>query len=46
MDIVPIMQAIGKLAEIPGFESIVLGKNNVIAIEEYFNDGGADILLY
>jgi CubicO group peptidase (beta-lactamase class C family) len=35
-------QAIDKLAKIPGIKSIVLGRNGVVAAEEYYNDGGAD----
>ena len=44
IDFEQLSQAIGKLAEIPGIKSIVLGRNGVIAAEEYYNDGGADVL--
>jgi CubicO group peptidase (beta-lactamase class C family) len=37
-------QAIDELARIPGFKSIVLGRHGVIAAEEYYNEGGADVI--
>lgn len=37
-------QAIEKLAAVPGMRSIVLGRKGVIAAEEYYNDGGADVV--
>jgi CubicO group peptidase (beta-lactamase class C family) len=36
--------AIDKLEKISGIKSIVLGRNGVIAAEEYYNGGGADII--
>ena len=44
IDVEQLSQAIDKLAKVPGIKSIVLGRNGVIAAEEYYNDGGADII--
>lgn len=44
IDVGQLSQAIDKLAAIPGIKSIALGRNGVIAAEEYYNDGGADVL--
>ncbi len=43
-DVLQLSQAIDDLAQIPGFKSIVVGRNGVIAAEEYYNNGGADSL--
>lgn len=43
IDVDQLSQAIEKLEEIPGIKSIVLGRSGVIAAEEYYNEGGADI---
>jgi CubicO group peptidase (beta-lactamase class C family) len=44
IDNVQLSQAIDKLAKIEGIKSIVLGRNGVIAAEEYYNDGGAGVI--
>ena len=44
IDTVQLIQAIDGLGRIPGFKSIVLGRRGVIAAEEYYNDGGADVI--
>ncbi len=43
IDVDQLTQAITKLEQVPGIRSIVLGRNGVIAAEEYYNDAGADI---
>jgi len=43
-DVEQLTQAITELEEIPGTKSIVLGRNGVIAAEEYFNDADAAII--
>ena len=43
-DVLQLSQAIDDLAQIPGFRSIVVGRNGVIAAEEYFNDSAPDSL--
>jgi CubicO group peptidase (beta-lactamase class C family) len=42
IDVVQLIQAIQNLEQVPGIKSIVLGRNGVIAAQEYFNDAGAD----
>jgi len=42
IDPVQLKKAVDKLRDVPGFKSIVLGRNGVIAVEEYFNNGGAE----
>lgn len=44
MNTTRIFSAIKRLADVPGFKSIVLGKGGEIAAEAYFNDGHADSL--
>jgi len=43
-DVLQLSQAIDNLSQIPGFKSIVAGRNGVIAAEEYNNGSGADSL--
>ena len=43
-DVLQLGQAIDDLADIPGFRSIVVGRNGVIAAEEYYNNSGPDSL--
>ena len=43
-DVLQLSQAIDALGEIPGFKSIVVGRNGVIAAEEYYNGSGANSL--
>jgi len=39
-----LIQAIDSLAVIPGFKSIILGRNGIIAAEEYYNGSAPDSL--
>ena len=42
IDVVQLIQAIHNLEQVPGIKSIVLGRNGVIAAQEYYNNAGAD----
>ncbi len=44
IDTMQLIQAFDRLSQIPGFKAIVLGRNGIIAAEEYYNDGSGDAI--